>query len=117
MADATQPLATRPIRRDGWTPERRRRFPELLAAGIDVRRACAAVGLSRQAAYTLLRRDPAFARAWDGALRSARVAEDEAFLAMLPERLRRTMSELSGECKLGYAGGAAQHSVRVVAGM
>jgi hypothetical protein len=117
MADAREPLTTRPIRYDGWTPERRRRFLELLAAGLDVRRACAGVGLSRQAAYTLRRRDPAFAVAWDGALRSARAADDEAFLAMLPERLLRTMSELSGECKLRDAGGAAQHSVRFAAGV
>jgi hypothetical protein len=114
MTDATE---ARPIRHDGWTPERRQRFLELLAAGLDVRRACAGVGLSRQAAYTLRRRDPAFAQAWDGALRSVRVAEDEAFLAMLPERLRRTMSELSGECKLGDRGCAAQDTVRVVVGV
>ncbi len=117
MADATEPLATRPVRRDGWTSERRRRFLELLAAGLDVRRACAGVGLSRQAAYTLRRRDPAFARAWDDAQRSARAAEDETFLAMAPERLLRTMSELSGECKLRDAGAAAQDTVRVVAGV
>ena len=117
MTDATEPLTARPIRRDGWTPERRRRFLELLAAGLDVRRACAGVGLSRQAAYTLRRRDPAFARVWDGALRSARAADDEAFLAMLPERLLRTLSELSGECKLRNGGGVAQDSVRFVAGV
>jgi len=105
MTDASESLTTRPIRRDGWTPERRQRFLELLAAGLDVRRACAGVGLSRQAAYMLRRREPAFAQAWDGALRSARAADEAAFLAMLPERLRRTMSELSGECKLRAAGG------------
>jgi hypothetical protein len=115
MTDASEPLTTRPIRRDGWTPERRQRFLELLTAGFDVRRACAGVGLSRQAAYSLRRRDPAIAQAWDGALHSARAAEDAAFLAMLPERLLRTMSELSGECKLRGAGGAAQDSVRGVA--
>jgi hypothetical protein len=114
MTDASEPPITRPIRRDGWTSERRRRFVELLDAGLDVRRACAGVGLSRQAAYTLRRREPAFAEAWDGALRAARAAEDERFLAMLPERLLRTMSELSGECKLRDAIAAAQDSVRVV---
>src|SRR3990170_8600786 len=108
MNDAIAPLTTRSIRYDGWTSERRQRFLGLLAAGLDVRRACAGVALSRQAAYTLRRRDPAFAQAWDGALRSARAAEDEAFLAMLPERLRRTMSELSGECKLRGFGETAQ---------
>jgi hypothetical protein len=133
MTNASGPLT---VRRDGWTVGRRQRFLELLAAGLDVRRACAAVGLSRQAAYALRRRDATFAQAWDGALRSARVAEQEAFLAMLPERLRRTMSEMSGGCKLGdiemplrtlsgLSGecklrgieGAAPHSVRVVAGV
>jgi hypothetical protein len=89
----------------------------LLAAGLDVRRACAGVGLSCQAAYTLRRRDPAFAQAWDGALRSARAAEGEAFLALLPEWLRRTVSGLSGECKLRDAGGGAEHTVNVVAGV
>ena len=116
MADASEPLVTRPIRRDGWTPERRRRYLELLAAGMDVRRACAGVGLSRQAAYTLRRRDPEFAQAWDGALRSARATAEEAFLAMLPERLR-TLSELSGVCNLRESDGAARHTVRVVAGV
>ena len=117
MTDAKEPLTTRPVRRDGWTPERRRRFLELLAAGLDVRRACAGIGLSRQAAYTLRRRDTAFAQAWDGALRAARVADEAAFLAMLPERLLRTLSELSGECKLRNDDGAAQHTVRIVAGV
>ena len=116
MTDASEPPTTHPIRRDGWTEARRRRFLELLAAGRDVRRACAGVGLSRQAAYTLRRRDPAFAQAWEGALRSARAADEQAFLAMLPERLLRTLSGLSGECKLRDADGAAQHTVRVVAG-
>ena len=75
-----------------------------LSRGVDVRRACSAVGLSREAAYKLERREPAFARAWDEALRAARQAAEEAFLAMLPERLLMTMSELSGECELRGAG-------------
>ena len=112
MTDAKETLATR---RDGWIPERRRRFIELLSAGLDVGRACGAVGMSRQAAYELRRRDVVFAQGWDDALRSARAAQEEAFLAMLPERLLRTMSALSGECKLRDARGAAQDSVRDVA--
>jgi hypothetical protein len=111
MDQASQPK----IRRDGWTQERRQRFLGVLAAGIDVRRACAHVGLSRRAAYNLRRREPAFARAWDEALRSARRADEEAFLAMLPERLRRTLSGLSGECELHGGGRATQDGVRVVA--
>ena len=104
----------RPIRRDGWTAERRQRFLEWLAAGHDVSRACAGVGMSREGAYRLRRRDPAFALAWDDALRSARAAEAEAWLAMLPERLRRAMSELSGGCELHRAGTPARDNVRVV---
>jgi hypothetical protein len=117
MTDAKETLTARPVRRDGWTAERRRRFLEFLAAGLDVSRACAGVGLSRQAAYTLRRREPAFAGEWDGAMRSARVAAEQAWIAMLPEGLRRRMSELSGECELRGDGGGAQHPVRVVAGV
>ena len=101
-------------RHDGWTAERRRRFLEALAAGWDVGRACAFAGLSREAAYKLRRRETAFAQQWDAALQAARNAEREAFLAMLPEKLVRTMSDLSGECKLRGAGMAAQDRVRVV---
>lgn len=88
------------MRRDGWTPERRWRFLDSLAAGIDVRRACAAVGMSREGAYRLRRREPAFARDWDSALQSARQTAGDAFVAMLPEKLLRTVSELSGTCEL-----------------
>ena len=104
-------------RRDGWTPERRTRFLELLAAGIDVRRACTEIGMSRRGAYKLRRRDAAFALAWDSALRAARHAARAEFLEMLPESLRRTMSELSGECELRAAGTALRDAVRVVAGV
>ena len=117
MDHAIETLAGRQIRRDGWTPERRKQFLEAIAAGNDVRRACALVGLSRRAAYKLRRREPAFAQAWDAALRSARAAAEEAFLAMLPERLRRTMSELSGECELRGDGRVALDTVTVVAGV
>ena len=87
MSSANQPK----IRHDGWTAERRQRFLEGLAAGLDVRRACAGVGLSRQAAYTLRRRDPAFAHAWDAAQRAAREASERAWLAAMPEWLRETI--------------------------
>jgi hypothetical protein len=96
------------FRRDGWTPERRRLFLGFLGGGMGVRRACAEVGMSREGAYKLRRREPAFARAWDEALRSARQTAEDAFLAMLPERLLRTMSALSGECELRPAASAAR---------
>jgi hypothetical protein len=92
------------VRHDGWTPERRSQFLAFLAAGIDVSSACRGVGLSREAAYRLRRRDPAFALVWEDALRSARKTAEQAWLAMLPQRLLRTMSELSGECKLPEPG-------------
>jgi hypothetical protein len=96
MHGTTNPATERPVRRDGWTPLRRQRFTESLASGRDVRRACADVGLSREGAYKLRRRDPVFAREWQTALLTARQDAAESFLAGLPENLRRTMSELSG---------------------
>jgi hypothetical protein len=101
-------------RRDGWTPERREKFLDALAAGVPVSGTCKGVGLSRVAAYNLRRRDAAFARAWDEAMRSARQAAEEAWLVMLPEPLLRAMSALSGECKLHGSVTAAQYAVRLV---
>lgn len=98
MDTANTSLAQSAVR--GWTPTRRQQFIGALAAGRDVSKACAAVGLSRQAAYVLRRRDPAFARDWQEALQTAHDAQMEAFLAGLPERLLRTLSDLSEACKL-----------------
>lgn len=52
----------------GWTPERIRFFLEQLARSGNVVAACGKLGISRQAAYQLKRRMPAFALAWDGAI-------------------------------------------------
>jgi hypothetical protein len=114
MDQARQPLAKPNVRHDGWTPERRRNFLQCLAAGGSVRLACGRVGLTRQAAYKLRGREPVFALAWDQALLDARRAADAAFLAALPERLLRTMSALSGECRLGGRPFDAPDRVRVV---
>ena len=54
-------------RHDGWTAVRKTQFLEALADDGNVRAACARVGLSREAAYRLRRRDPLFARAWAAA--------------------------------------------------
>ena len=97
------PQSPRTPRRDGWTLARRAQFLEHLAAGLDVKRACARLGLSREGAYRLRRRDAAFARAWDAALAERRAAETRAFLARLPEALRRTVSDLSTACELPRA--------------
>ncbi len=64
-------------RRDGWSPERKTRFLARLAACGNVRAACAAAGMSRDAAYTLRRRDALFARGWAAALMLARESSVE----------------------------------------
>ena len=102
MTPSTQQQTTPTPRRDGWTPERRGQFLGGLAAGLDVRRACARVGLSREGAYRLRRREAAFARAWDEALRAAREAEEQAFRALMAQR-PWALSTLSGECELRAA--------------
>lgn len=65
------------IRRDGWTEVRRVRFLDDLAQRGNVRAACAAVGMSRDSAYQLRRREPLFARAWAAALELARTASEQ----------------------------------------
>ena len=59
-------------RHDGWTAARKAQFLESLAHDGNVRAACARVGLSREAAYRLRRRDALFARAWAAAQLQAR---------------------------------------------
>ena len=56
----------------GWSPARKVRFLDRLSGKGDVRAAAAAVGMSRQSAYLLRRRDRVFARGWDAALVLAR---------------------------------------------
>ncbi len=81
-------------RRDGWTTARRDAFLEALAAGLDVRRACVEVGLSREGAYRLRARDAAFAGAWDAALGAADAAEEQGFLDLLAQRLPAVAAEM-----------------------
>ena len=114
MDQARQPFAKPNVRHDGWTAERRQTFLECLAAGATVGLACGRVGLTRQAAYKLRAREAVFALAWDQALLDARRAAEAAFLAALPEKLLRTMSALSGECKLRGRPFDALDRVRVV---
>src|SRR5687768_13503918 len=73
------PFTTTPssARQDGWSPERKLRFLDRLAASGNVRAACAAVGMSRETAYALRRRDALFARGWAAALLLAREAGAE----------------------------------------
>jgi hypothetical protein len=75
MSDQTPIPST--IRHDGWTPARKAQFLDHLAHDGAVRAACGRVGMSREAAYQLRRRDAAFARAWDAALVLARAVSAE----------------------------------------
>jgi hypothetical protein len=67
-----QPDIAPACRHDGWTPERKALFLDDLAVRGNVRAACARVGMSRDTAYRLRRRDALFARGWDAALLLAR---------------------------------------------
>lgn len=64
-------------RHDGWTPARKAQFLDDLAVHGNVQAACARVGMSREAAYRLRRRDPLVARAWAAALTLARESSAE----------------------------------------
>ena len=66
----------------GWTRERKAQFLDHLARHGNVRAACSRVGLSREAAYKLRRRDGQFARGWAAAL----VLAHEAGLEVLADR-------------------------------
>ncbi|WP_321164327.1 DUF3597 domain-containing protein [Sphingomonas sp. Root241] len=63
-------------RHEGWTPDKQRCFLEALSEGLNVIRACAIVGLSRQSAYALRSspRGQSFALGWDAAVLKARDA-------------------------------------------
>ena len=71
------------------------------------------IGLTT-ALCALLLAQPVFAQEWQTTLRTARENAGQAFLAALPERLRRTMSELSARCELRTGGMPAGNTVRLV---
>lgn len=61
------------------TPEKLVAFCAALAETCNVSKACAAIGVSRYTAYQWRKNDPAFAAAWDDALKAALLGlEDEA---------------------------------------
>lgn len=68
---ATDPdqAGARSTRRDGWTPDRRARFCELIGEGQTVDAACYLLGMSAAGAYALKRRadGASFALAWEAA--------------------------------------------------
>ncbi|THD38355.1 MAG: hypothetical protein E7773_00970 [Sphingomonas sp.] len=61
-------LQRRKVRRDSWTPAKRLAFLNALEESCNVRIACEAAGVCKDAAYGLRRRDPVFAEAWSTAL-------------------------------------------------
>jgi hypothetical protein len=65
MRPSQSPKSPRP-RHDGWTAERQHAFLSILVRTRSVSRAARAVGMSRQSAYRLRRRDPdgLFALSW-----------------------------------------------------
>ena len=78
------PFTTTPCspRHDGWSPALKVRFLDHLAGRGNVAAACTAVGMSREAAYRLRRRDVLFARGWAAALMLAREAGADALADM-----------------------------------
>ena len=95
----SDPQVARNSRRDGWTETRRAAFLAALAAECDVGRACARVGLTREGAYRLRKRDAAFARAWAASQREASAADERGFLELLAERLPAVAAAVSGELR------------------
>lgn len=73
---ATDPLDDHALVR-GWTPERQTQFLDHLALKGNVHASCRRVGLSREAAYRLRRRDRLFARGWAAAMVKAHDASIE----------------------------------------
>jgi hypothetical protein len=72
--------ATRRLRHDGWTPEKKRLFLERFAECGIFTEACLAAGMSAKAAYNLRDRDPLFAAGLDAACVKARAPlADEAY--------------------------------------
>jgi hypothetical protein len=69
---------SRRLRRNGWTPERKRRFLEELSESGIFLEACRAVGISSRAAYNLCDRDTLFAAGCDAAaaMTRRRLADD-----------------------------------------
>lgn len=64
-------IQRRTSRRDGWTGAKRSAILNTLAATANVAQAARGVGLKPHAAYSLRRRDPAFAELWQTALQTA----------------------------------------------
>ncbi len=97
LADAPEfdPVPMARTRHDGWTPQRQRMFIAALTATGTVDSAAKSVGMSRMAAYNLLKRNGAesFADAWERAISTGRArvfdyAMDRALNGVTTLRLR-----------------------------
>lgn len=86
-----------------WTEKRRQTFLARLAETANVCSSARVVGLSKQAAYDLKRRDPAFAQAWRDALE---IGFSELEMALLRQALegseREERMEIGKERELKY---------------
>lgn len=100
----------RPVRQDGWTPARRLRFLAALEECADVSIAAKVCGMSRQSAYALRRRDPAFARQWDAARAEMFARQEREYLAVIADLQARALRKIAyWEKSLGHC--AHVHSV------
>ncbi|QPQ56088.1 hypothetical protein IC614_05830 [Allosphingosinicella flava] len=83
----------RSVRRDGWTPKKRKIFLDHLAAVCNVAKAAEAAGMTDNSAFALRRRDPDFAEQWQAAM-MAGYAQLE---TMLVERAMKGPLTLEGK--------------------
>ena len=91
--DAPLPSLTATCRRDGWTPFARRLFLEVLAETGRVTTACEYTQLTKQSAYALRARDPAFAASWDAACELARAPLADALYERAMDGVTETISK------------------------
>ncbi|RHW18142.1 hypothetical protein D1610_06560 [Sphingomonas gilva] len=87
-----------PQRHDGWTPDRRRIFLEMIADGIPVAEACRRLGLSESGVYQLRRRAAGqpFALAWQAANLIARDRHAEILLDRALEGYTESVTRADG---------------------
>ncbi|MFW2829840.1 hypothetical protein [Sphingomonas sp. ID0503] len=96
---APEDAAARRHRNDGWTPDRQRRFLELVADGVTVDDACLVIELSATSAYTFRRRAPgsAFALGWAAANLHARERIAASLLARAVHGQKETVEKDDGD--------------------
>jgi hypothetical protein len=73
VENKTPPILGAKQRHDGWTPERRVQFFEMMAGRCSIEEAATAVGMTERSAYALRARDPDFAESWNKAREAVRL--------------------------------------------